>query len=193
MPPSFASRRYIWHYICGIFEFCSICCYFQIRLINCSSMLCVCNVPSREIRYNDVIMSAMVPQITSLTIVYSNDHPGSDQSSVWLAFVRGIHQIPPQRASNAESVPIWWRHHDNTTTNLLRQKWRTSKQLLNWPKQLNHTATTISISRMVSENSVRCACQAYLTLFSDTNRRDCPCAAMNHWLYILHYNFSWVW
>ena len=46
--------------------------------------------------YDDVIMSAMASQITGLTIVYSTVYSGVDQrkhqSSVWLAFVRGIHR-----------------------------------------------------------------------------------------------------
>ena len=45
-----------------------------------------------------VIMSAMVSQITSLTIVYSTVYSGADQrmhqSSASLAFVRGIHRWP---------------------------------------------------------------------------------------------------
>ena len=48
--------------------------------------------------YNDVIMSTMASQITSLTIVYSTVYVGADQrkhqSSASLAFVRGIHQWP---------------------------------------------------------------------------------------------------
>ena len=48
--------------------------------------------------YNDVIMSAMASQITSLTIIYSTVYSGTDerkhQSSVSLAFVRGIHRWP---------------------------------------------------------------------------------------------------
>ena len=48
--------------------------------------------------YNDVIMSAMASQITSLTIVYSTVFSGADQrkhqSSASLAFVRGIHRWP---------------------------------------------------------------------------------------------------
>ena len=43
-------------------------------------------------------MSAMASQITSLTIVYSTVYSGADQirhqSSVSLAFVRGIHRWP---------------------------------------------------------------------------------------------------
>ena len=48
--------------------------------------------------YNDVIMSAMASQITSLTIVYSTVYWEANkrkhQSSASLAFVRGIHLWP---------------------------------------------------------------------------------------------------
>ena len=48
--------------------------------------------------YNDVIMSVMVSQITSLTIVYSTVYSGADQrkhqSSAPLAFVRIIYRWP---------------------------------------------------------------------------------------------------
>ena len=48
--------------------------------------------------YNDVMMSTVASQITSLTIVYSTVYSGADQrkhqSSASLAFVRGIHWGP---------------------------------------------------------------------------------------------------
>ena len=48
--------------------------------------------------YNDVMMSAMASQITSLTIVYSTVYSSADQrnhqSSASLAFVWGIHRWP---------------------------------------------------------------------------------------------------
>ena len=54
--------------------------------------------------YNDIIMSAMASQITSLRIIYSTLYSGADQrkhqSSASLAFGRGIHHdrwIPPTR------------------------------------------------------------------------------------------------
>ena len=51
-----------------------------------------------EAHYNDIIMSAMASQITSLTIVYSIVSSGADQrkhqSSASLAFVWGIHWSP---------------------------------------------------------------------------------------------------
>ena len=51
-----------------------------------------------SIHYNDVIMSAMTSQITSLMIVYSTVYSvtdqGKHQSSVSLEFVSGIHRWP---------------------------------------------------------------------------------------------------
>ena len=59
-------------------------------------------------------MSSMAPQITILTIVYSAVYSGTDQrnhqSSASLAFVV-TGEFPTQRASDAENVSIWWRHH----------------------------------------------------------------------------------
>ena len=50
------------------------------------------------IHYNDVIMSTMASQITSLTIVYPSVYSGANlrkhQSSASLAFVRGNHRGP---------------------------------------------------------------------------------------------------
>ena len=89
--------------------------------------------------YNDVIMNAMASQIISLTIVYSILYSGADQrkpkSSASLAFVWGIHrwQVITQRASNAESVPIWWRHHVFFHTTNLSHSFRSTT---NWEKQV---------------------------------------------------------
>ena len=51
-----------------------------------------------QVHYNDVVMSTMASQITSLTIGYSTVYSDVDQrkhqSSVSLAFVRGIHRGP---------------------------------------------------------------------------------------------------
>ena len=61
-------------------------------------------------RYSGVIMSAMASQISGISIVYSTVCSGADQrkhqSPVSLAFVRGIHCFPTQRASNAENGPF---------------------------------------------------------------------------------------
>ena len=71
-------------------------------------------------------MGKMTSQITSLTIVYSTVYLSADlrkhQSSAPLAFVRRIPsprngEFPAQRASNAENVSIWWRHHETSFSN----------------------------------------------------------------------------
>ena len=63
------------------------------------------------------MVGAIGSQITSRTIVYSTVYSGSDQGkhqrSASLACVRGITgEFPAQKASNAENVSIWWRHHE---------------------------------------------------------------------------------
>ena len=69
--------------------------------------------------YSDVILSVMESQITSITIVYSTVYSGTDQKKTSKPRVTGLcegnspvtGEFPSQRASNAETVPIWWRHH----------------------------------------------------------------------------------
>ena len=67
-------------------------------------------------------MGAMVPQITSLTIVYSTVYSAQIKEIIkaprhWPLCgeftVTG--EFPAQRASNAENVSIWWRHHGDGT------------------------------------------------------------------------------
>ena len=66
-------------------------------------------------------MSAMASHITNVAIVYSTVCSGADkrryQSSASLAFVKWnapvTGEVPAQRASNSESVFIWWRHHES--------------------------------------------------------------------------------
>ena len=69
--------------------------------------------------YNDVIMSAIAPQITNLTIVYSNVYSRRRSKKTSKLRVTGLcagnkpvtGELSAQRASNAENVSIWWRHH----------------------------------------------------------------------------------
>ena len=72
----------------------------------------------QSFHYSDIIMCAMVSQITSLTIVYLTISSGTDQrkhqNSMSLASVRNLPvtgEFPAQRSSDAENVSIWWRHH----------------------------------------------------------------------------------
>ena len=82
-------------------------------------------------RYNDVIMSAIISQITSLTIVYSTIYSGTEQrkhgSSASLAFVWGIHRwpvnSPHKRPVTQKNVSIWWHHHGLWYGHHLGQQW----------------------------------------------------------------------
>ena len=90
-----------------------ICPVFMIKRIFCilewSKAMVRAMDQNKPQHYNDVILIAMASQITSHTIAYSAVYLGADhrkhQSSVSLAFVR---------ASNAENISIWWRHHGMT-------------------------------------------------------------------------------
>ena len=68
------------------------------------------SITTQTHHYNEVIMSTVPSQITSVSIVCSTVGSGTDQrrhqSSTSLAFVL------KQKARNAENVSIWWRHHD---------------------------------------------------------------------------------
>ena len=71
--------------------------------------------------YNDVIMSTMASQITSLTIVYSTVYCRLKKTSKFR--VTGLcagnspvtGEYPAQMACNAQNVSIWWRHHNWAT------------------------------------------------------------------------------
>ena len=64
-------------------------------------------------------MRATASQITSLTIVYSTFYSGADKKKTSKLRVTGLcegnspvtDEFPAQKASNAENVSIWWRHH----------------------------------------------------------------------------------
>ena len=76
----------------------------EISFINLNKFLKIKLMPHQQgegllcCHYDDVIMGALTPQITSLTIVYSTVYSDGGQrkhqSSVSLAFVRGIHRGP---------------------------------------------------------------------------------------------------
>ena len=67
--------------------------------------------------YNNVIMSAMASQITSRTIVYSTVYSRRRPKKTSKLRVTGLCEgnLPAQRASNAENVSIWWRHHGSSS------------------------------------------------------------------------------
>ena len=116
--------KYHWYIITQIFQFVSLISKFKMAFYlvwvhcTCTSIFHIRNFvvlnlliylyvsipfPSTSSRidrchYNDVKMSALASQITSLTVVYSTVSSAADQrkhqSSASLAFVRGIHRRP---------------------------------------------------------------------------------------------------
>ena len=63
-------------------------------------------------------MTTTASQITSLTVVYSTVYSDADKKNIkaprhcpLCGEVTGTGEFPAQRASYAENVPIWWRHH----------------------------------------------------------------------------------
>ena len=66
--------------------------------------------------YNDAIMSAIVSQITSITIIYSTVYSGADrrkhQSSALLAFVRGINRWPGNPPHKGPVTRKWFQCDD---------------------------------------------------------------------------------
>ena len=67
-------------------------------------------------------MGSMGSQITSLTIDYSTVYSAHIKGTTSKLRATGLcagnspgtGEFPAQRASNAENVSIWWRHHDST-------------------------------------------------------------------------------
>ena len=108
-----------------------------------------------RIHYNDVIMSAMASQITRLTMFTQPFIQGQIKETSKLCIIglcAGNSQVtgefPTQKASNAEYVSIWWRHH---SVHILQIMLPCCSQLSNindmnmtnwlpdlWPKNLNH-------------------------------------------------------
>ena len=76
-------------------------------------------LPSRICQYCDVIMSAIVSQITGASTVYSTACSDAGQRKTSKLCGTGLFEgnspvtgeFPAQRASDAENVSIWWRHH----------------------------------------------------------------------------------
>ena len=76
--------------------------------------------------YDDVRMGATASQITSLTIVYQPFIQTQIKENIkarrhWplCGEFTGTGEFPAQRASYAENVSIWWRHH----ASLISTRW----------------------------------------------------------------------
>ena len=73
-------------------------------------------------------------------------------------------EFPTQRASDAESVSIWWRHHGPFTQNFGRRGY--------WPDEV-HQSTFSSISFMMYSLAKTSICYQYMPSLT-SKRRTCP-------------------
>ena len=102
--------------------------------------------------YDDVTMSLMASQITSLTIVYSTVYSGADQrkhqSSATLAFVRGIHRGP---VNSPHKWPVTRKMFP--FDDVIMSKMSQREKSLNKVKKKRskpHTLLTLMISRKIT-------------------------------------------
>ena len=76
---------------------------------------CVYYVYVTTSHYDDVIMTMLASQITSLTVVYSIVYSKKTSklrvTGLCAGNSPGTSEFPAQMASYAENVSIWWRHH----------------------------------------------------------------------------------
>ena len=106
------------------------------------------NCIKHRYNYDDVIISAIASQITSLTIVYLTVHSDADkkkhQSSASLAFVWGIHRRP---VNSPHKWPVTRKmFHFMTSSCPLQQ----NKQNLTFPQQnRNRQSTEVQLKRKV--------------------------------------------
>ena len=94
------------------------------------------------IHYNDVIMSAMVSQITNLTLFTQPLIQAQMKENIK---VLRHWPLAAQKASNAENASIWWRHHDN------KLNYKDSEKLFSMHcKNANHINITMDWMRDLS-------------------------------------------
>ena len=83
------------------------------------------------IHYNDIIMSTVASQISSLMIVSSSVYSRRRSKKTSKLCVTGLcegnspvtGEFLTQRASNAENVSIWWRRHEQLMPLLIVMTW----------------------------------------------------------------------
>ena len=107
----FHSYKYVSTEVIGTMVFIAIMLNIsQVSVITYISYLLVLSAETIPRHYNDAIMSEVVFEITSLTIVYSTVYSGTDQrkhqSFTSLAFVRGIFQW---MVNSPHKEPVMWK------------------------------------------------------------------------------------
>ena len=101
-----------------------------------------------SIHYSDVIMGAMVSQITSLAIVYSTVYSGADhrkhQSSTSLAFVRGIHRPPVNSPHKGPVTRKIFPFDDVIRIFLSALTWNPS----HWDTDINYNKSSVKLNHV---------------------------------------------
>ena len=109
----------------------------------------------QSIHYDDVIMSTIASQTTSLTIVYSTVYPGADQSkhqsSASLAFVWGIHRGP---VNSPHKWPVTRKMFPFDDVIMLEPQELTIRGLSSIPKDKNFFEMTIG-DRSIFNDHIR--------------------------------------
>ena len=138
--------------------------------------------PAVHMHYSDVIMSAMLSQITGVSIVCSSVCRGADQrihqSSASLTLVGGnlpaTRGFPSQRASDVENVPTSWHHHgmspswyylqfidpSQSISILIRKN---SNESCEWNVWVTNEKSFTNMHKMMTQSD-RCTTETMLTL-----------------------------
>ena len=130
--------------------------------------------PQAPQQYDDVIMGAMTYQITSITIVYSTVYSDADQgkhqSSVSLAFVRGIHRRPVNSPHRWPVTRKIFPFHGA----IMRTVQLPANQFDGVHKCLFHCSINLASHDFPSNAFVfemrRCGCSSRLTMMARINR-----------------------
>ena len=122
------------HHVIQTYQLQNSCIYMSKYLHECQL-----NPGAWLLHYNDVIMSALASQITSLDNVYSTVYSRHRSKKTSKLRVTGlcagnspaIGEFPAQRTSNAKNVSIWWSHHGvrPRTQQGLQIPWQQNKDL----------------------------------------------------------------
>ena len=128
----------------------------------------------RASHYNDVIMSAMASQVTSLTIVYSTVYSGADQrkhqSSASLAFMRGIHRWPVNSPHKRPVMRKMFTFDDVIIFSIIHWVWCTLRKLA----ILNCELALVAFSEMMPNSKLQIILIVtflYENFFADTNSK----------------------
>ena len=152
--------------------------------------------------FSDVIMSSMASEITDVYVVYSTACSGADQrkhqSSALQAFVMGIlpatNEFPAQRASNAENVSIWLRHHALAALDIVSEAFQPLNELP--PGRLAETVLVLTTDFGLILYETK-NCEVFIHMRGEYIHNVCtcfhPCRAGTEliWSNIIKYHGCW--